>query len=67
MTLPLTITKEEIKQLPLIKFEGHIHIINDHKAMFLAIKKLNEQDIIGFDTEKKPTFKKGQYHATALI
>jgi ribonuclease D len=67
MTFPLSITKEEIAQLPLIKFEGPIHVINDHKAMFQAIKKLSSQDIIGFDTEKKPTFKKGQYHQTALI
>ena len=60
MTFPLSITKEEIAQLPLIKFEGPIQVINDHKAMFQAIKKLSSQDIIGFDTEKKPTFKKGQ-------
>ena len=67
MTFPLSITKEEIAQFPLIKFEGPIHVINDHKSMFLAIKRLSSQDIIGFDTEKKPTFKKGQYHSTALI
>ena len=67
MTFPLSITKEEIAQLPLIKFEGPIQVINDHKAMFQAIKKLSSQDIIGFDTEKKPTFKKGQYHPAALI
>ena len=35
--------------------------------MLQAIKKLKTQEIIGFDTEKKPTFKKGQYHPTALI
>ena len=35
--------------------------------MFQAIEKLKKQGIVGFDTEKKPTFKKGQYHPTALI
>ena len=67
MTFPLSITKEAIAELPLIKFNGPIHVINDHKEMFRAIKKLKKQEIIGFDTEKKPTFKKGQYHPTALI
>ena len=67
MTFPLSITKEAIAELPLIKFDGPIHVINDHKEMFRAIKKLKKQEIIGFDTEKKPTFKKGQYHPTALI
>ncbi|MAJ50358.1 MAG: 3'-5' exonuclease [Flammeovirgaceae bacterium] len=67
MTFPRSITKEAITQLPIIKFEGQIHLIDNHKEMFQAIKKLRVQEIIGFDTEKKPTFKKGQYHPTALV
>ena len=67
MAFPLSITKEAIAQLPLIKFVGPIHVINNHEEMFQAIEKLKKQGIVGFDTEKKPTFKKGQYHPTALI
>ena len=67
MAFPLSITKEAIAQLPLIKFDGPIHVINNHEEMFQAIEKLKKQGIVGFDTEKKPTFKKGQYHPTALI
>lgn len=67
MTFPLSITKEAIAQLPLIKFDGPIHVVNNYKEMFQAIKKLKKEGIIGFDTEKKPTFRKGQYHPTALI
>ena len=67
MTFPLSITKEAIAQLPLIKFDGPIHVIDNYKEMFQAIKKLKKQGIIGCDTEKKPTFRKGQYHPTALI
>ena len=67
MTFPLSISKEAIAQLPLIKFDGPIHVVNDYKEMFRAIKKLKKEEIIGFDTEKKPTFRKGQYHPTALI
>ena len=67
MTFPLSITKEAIAQLPLIKFDGPIHVVNNYEEMFRAIKKLKKEGIIGFDTEKKPTFRKGQYHPTALI
>ena len=67
MTFSLSITKEAIAQLPLIKFDGPIHVVNNYKEMFQAIKKLKKEGIIGFDTEKKPTFRKGQYHPTALI
>ena len=67
MKYPITISKEEITKLPLLQFNGEIHVIEDHKSMFQAIRQLGKQTIIGFDTEKKPTFKKGQYHATALI
>ena len=67
MTFPQSITKEAIAQLPLIKFGGPIHVVNNYEEMFRAIKKLKKEGIIGFDTEKKPTFRKGQYHPTALI
>ena len=67
MTFPLSISKEAIAQLPLIKFDGPIHVVNNYEEMFRAIKKLKKEEIIGFDTEKKPTFRRGQYHPTALI
>ena len=61
------ITKEDIQALPLLAFEGKIHTLNTEEECFEAVKELRRFDVIGFDTEKKPTFHKGQYHPTALI
>jgi len=61
------ITKEAIQQLPLISFEGEIHIIDDPDKCLQATQQLRKHDFLGFDTETKPTFVKGQYNPTALI
>ena len=61
------ITKEDIQQLPLISFEGKIHIIDTHEKCINAVHHLRNQVVLGFDTETKPTFVKGEYNPTALI
>ena len=62
-----SITNDEIKELPLIRFDGKIHLIDDKNDALGALKKLQREKVLGFDTEKKPTFLKGQYHHTALV
>lgn len=61
------ITKEDIQALPLLAFEGKIHTLNTEEECFEAVKELRRFDVIGFDTEKKPTFNKGEYNHTAMV
>ncbi|MEQ9229698.1 MAG: 3'-5' exonuclease [Cyclobacteriaceae bacterium] len=61
------LTKESIRELPLIQYEGPIHVVNDEKSLKKAISYLKKFTVLGFDTEKKPTFKKGEYNHPALI
>lgn len=61
------ITKEDIKHLPLLAFQGEIEIIDNEEDCRIAINKLRNKDILGFDTETKPAFIKGEYNPTALI
>lgn len=61
------ITKQEVNVLPLIKFEGEIVIINKAEDVPAAISDLSQHDLIGFDTETKPAFKKGQVYPVALL
>jgi ribonuclease D len=62
-----SIPKEKIRTLPLLKFGGKIHLIDSMEGLHEAIAALNKEKILGFDTETKPTFRKGEYHQTALI
>lgn len=61
------ITNSDIQALPLVSFEGDIHLIEDEEACFEALSILRSERILGFDTETKPTFTKGEYHETALV
>lgn len=61
------ITKEDIRKLPLLAFDGAIHVVESEKDCSDAVQELTNQKILGFDTEKKPTFRKGEYNPTAMI
>ncbi|MEQ9466400.1 MAG: 3'-5' exonuclease [Ekhidna sp.] len=61
------ITKEDIQSLPLLAFKGKIHTLNTEKECDRAVKKLRGFDTLGFDTEKKPTFVRGEYNHTAMV
>ena len=62
-----SITKEAINLLPLRKYEGKIIIISNEKSMLHATSELKKHPIIGFDTEKRPSFQKGVKHQVALV
>ncbi|WP_424963993.1 3'-5' exonuclease [Ekhidna sp.] len=61
------ITKEDMRAMPLLAFEGNIHVIDSEKDCSKAVKALRKFDVLGFDTEKKPTFNKGEYNHTAMV
>lgn len=62
-----SITKEELTDLPLRWFEGKIDVIDTFAKVKSAVKKLQNQSAIGFDTETKPAFKKGINNQVALL
>lgn len=67
MPFAKSITKEEMKELPLKAFEGEIHIVENEKDIVKAIDFLNHCTEIGFDTETKPSFRKGRTNSVSLL
>ncbi|MFT4902189.1 MAG: ribonuclease D [Lentimonas sp.] len=61
------ITKSEINELPMIAWEGPIEVLNTIEEMEQAVEQLRHETHLGFDTETRPTFKKGEYYPPALI
>ena len=61
------ISKAEINDLPLIQWDGAIEVLSTLEEMERAVAKLKDCSHLGFDTETRPTFKKGQYYPPALI
>src|SRR5210317_1356677 len=62
-----SITKQEINELPLFKYEGKTIIAASEKQIDRAIFEIEEHKLVGFDTETKPTFKKGDFNHVALV
>ncbi|NBB79845.1 MAG: 3'-5' exonuclease domain-containing protein 2 [Verrucomicrobia bacterium] len=62
-----SITKAEINDKPLIAWEGKVELLETFEAMQAAANDLRKETHLGFDTETRPTFKKGQYYPPALI
>ena len=61
------VSKDEIKNYSVEKFNGKISIIDKKKDLLDAYLHLKKQKIIGFDTESRPTFKKGVSSNVSLI
>ncbi len=59
--------KNQIQTLPCVHFKGRIIVIFTEKEADKAVDYLMKQSVLGFDTETRPTFKKGQSHQVALL
>ncbi|MEN8155944.1 MAG: 3'-5' exonuclease [Bacteroidota bacterium] len=61
------ITKEEVSQLALIQFEGPITLIQSEADFEAEIDIIAAHPVLGFDTETRPSFKKGKVYPTSII
>jgi len=61
------LTKEEINELPLRYYEGPVHIVSSLEDAERACDALSREKIIGFDTETRPTFRKGEINPTSIL
>lgn len=62
-----SITKEAISELPIEEFTGRIIVIDTLGAAEKAVAYLSEFPAVGFDTETRPSFRKGQYFKISLM
>lgn len=61
------ISDEEIRTLPLLEFKGIINVITTPEDVIQVIPLLQQAEILGFDTETRPLFKKGKKNNVALL
>lgn len=62
-----TISKEQIAHYPVEEFDKRIIVVNTVEDVVKAITYLLNFQNVGFDTETRPSFKKGQIHKVALM
>jgi len=61
------ITVEELAEHELSWFKGEIVLVDNLKTFYKVFPRLLGSDLLGFDTETRPTFKKGKKNAVSLI
>ncbi|MDE6296833.1 MAG: 3'-5' exonuclease domain-containing protein 2, partial [Muribaculaceae bacterium] len=62
-----TITKQQLAELPMVSYDGEIILVDNIEEAQRAADVLKRESIIGFDTETKPSFKRGQTNNVALL
>lgn len=61
------LTNEEINALPLRCYEGEVFLVRSLSQWQEALPDLSSAEILGFDTETRPSFRKGKRNAPSLI
>lgn len=63
----LSINKEQLAALPTVDFQGRIILIDTAAKAHMALRALAKEKLVGFDTETRPSFRKGRPHKVALM
>ena len=61
------INKAEINLLPISSYDGPVSVVRDQEGLAKALKALAAERVLGFDTETRPAFNKGERHAPAVL
>ena len=62
-----TINKEDLSLLPIEEFPGRVIVVDTERDTEKAISYLSTFKEVGFDTETRPNFKKGQSNKISLM
>ena len=62
-----TITVEEIREYDLSWFRGRIVMVDNLATFRMIMPELKRERILGFDTETKPSFRKGHRNKVSLL
>lgn len=64
---PHRIAKDLVHWMPLVAFDGETFVVNKLEQVPEAMAYLNAQEMVGVDTETRPSFVRGQHFPVALV
>ena len=62
-----TISRDELNSLPLNSFKGNIRVVEDLEGINEVLPLIRKARYLGFDTETRPSFRKGPNNRIALL
>lgn len=60
-------SKDEISARPMLAYRGPIRLIQSQEELAHAVKLLEKETVLGFDTETRPTFRPHQSYPPAVL
>ncbi len=62
-----SISREDMAKLPIRRYAGRVCVVATPQDLGEALEDLRQESIVGFDTETRPAFKKGESHLPCLV
>ena len=60
------ISREDMANLPIRRYEGEVCLVTTPRELECARADLRQESVVGFDTETRPAFRKGESHLPCL-
>ena len=61
------ISREDMAALPIRRYEGEVSLVATQSELERALADLRQESVVGFDTETRPAFRKGETHLPCLV
>jgi ribonuclease D len=61
------ISREEMNQLPIRRYEGPVYVVARHPDLQHAMQDILQESVVGFDTEARPAFSPGESYPPSLV
>jgi ribonuclease D len=61
------ISREDMALLPIRRYEGKVCLVSTAGDLKHALEDIRQESVIGFDTETRPAFQKGESHLPCLV
>jgi len=62
-----TISDEELRKLPVLQFNGRVTLVDTMDKFYRVINDIGRSGLLGFDTETRPSFRKGRRYNVSLL
>ena len=62
-----SISREELASLPIRRYEGEVRLLETAQALEHEAGAIRRESVLGFDTETRPAFRKGESYPPSLV
>jgi ribonuclease D len=60
------ISREDLANLPIRRYEGEVWLVDTPRDLERAVADIQQEVVVGFDTETRPAFRKGEVYLPCL-